>query len=98
MLHPRLPLPTTMKAQINLQQGKISCHQPVFRSSRIRVAVADAQTQQQTDTTFGWGSSSAQGPRPTMEDELRLEIDASAGFTYAGGMLYQLLKHKAQAR
>ncbi len=34
-------------------------------------------------TLLSWGSATAQGPRPTMEDELTLAVDAKAGITYA---------------
>lgn len=70
--------------QHTCQQRQLCRQQVRFPTSRAKVAVADAQTQQQTATVFGWGTSSVQGPRPTMEDELRLETDAKAGFTYAG--------------
>ncbi|KAF8071024.1 PPH1 [Scenedesmus sp. PABB004] len=53
-----------------------------------RAAAAAAQQQQQGAVAkacagLSWGSACAQGPRPTMEDELRVEVDAKAGFTYA---------------
>lgn len=50
------------------------------------VQVSDAQTTEQQVSTpaISWGSSMVQGPRPTMEDELRLDIDCKNGFTFAG--------------
>lgn len=80
--------------QRTIQQRQLRRQQLRFRSSRARVAVVDAQTQQQTATVFGWGSSSVQGPRPTMEDELRLELDAKAGFTYAGDVVASASVHQ----
>lgn len=82
-MHAKLPCIKNQVQHTPQRSALLYRHKLRFRSSRAPVAVADAQTQQETATAFTWGSSSAQGPRPTMEDELRLELDAKAGFTYA---------------
>lgn len=50
------------------------------------VQVSDATTaaQELAPPTITWGQSMAQGPRPSMEDELRLEENCKNGVTYAG--------------
>eukprot|EP00878_Enallax_costatus_P007173 GHUV01007517.1.p1 GENE.GHUV01007517.1~~GHUV01007517.1.p1 ORF type:complete len:250 (+),score=59.81 GHUV01007517.1:298-1047(+) len=82
MLHTKLPCSASHVHHTFQQCRLLHTHQARCRS-KAGVVVSDAQTQQETATIFGWGTSSAQGPRPTMEDELRLEPDAKAGFTYA---------------
>eukprot|EP00879_Flechtneria_rotunda_P013003 GHRR01013578.1.p1 GENE.GHRR01013578.1~~GHRR01013578.1.p1 ORF type:complete len:315 (+),score=72.80 GHRR01013578.1:603-1547(+) len=63
----------------HVQQPLLHCRPRKLQLCR-RVAVTEAQ---QTARVVGWGSSSAQGPRPTMEDELRLETNTQSGVTFA---------------
>jgi hypothetical protein len=66
------------------------CHGNRAGSGRARVllqqprAAVDTAVELQASTGYAHASRSTQGPRPTMEDELRLERDAKLGFTYAG--------------
>lgn len=74
-------------------RNNFTCPTPRIPHQRSRccqvVQVSDAQTQQQQVASappITWGKSMAQGPRPTMEDELRLEENCKDGFTFAGDL------------
>lgn len=64
---------------------KVVQSRPTRHRGRV-VQVSEAATAQQevAPPAITWGSCSAQGPRPTMEDELCLQVDCKDGFTFAG--------------
>lgn len=61
-------------------QQRAPCRLAVGSRKALPAAVSETA---ETATIYGWGAATAQGPRPTMEDEIRLVPDAKAGFTYA---------------
>lgn len=54
------------------------------QQARPAAAAQAAPAEQQASSGFSLGSSLTQGPRPTMEDELRLVTDLPGGFSLAG--------------
>lgn len=71
------------------QQPSSAYVMPALPQQRSRccqvVQVSDAQTAEvELAPGITWGRSMVQGPRPSMEDELRLEVDCKDGFTFAG--------------
>lgn len=75
--------------QLHHPAASAAAHRKQHRSRCWQVvAVSDAaQTSEVASApspSIEWGRSMAQGPRPSMEDEMRLEEDCKDGFTYAG--------------
>lgn len=80
------------------QQQRISSRHAGAARRPFKRAHAVAQQQQEEATAaLDFGTSKVQGPRPTMEDVLRLERGLPGGLTYAGGLQALLLVTRGSA-